>query len=141
MRRLALALLTALALLLVTVQVPAQAYEKKYGRLWRGDGVLQDGCHRYRYHYSLHPHAYDWYIEIFISGPNGKTLGNNLFQKGDRPKRGTLRFKVCDNTTMPGQFKIRGQLHRSKKVCTTPATCESKEFDRAWIKPARFRLR
>ena len=141
MRRLLITVLTAVALVLTTASVPAQAYEKRFGHYWRRDGVLHHGCHYYRYHYALRPHAQDWYIEIFLVGPGGKTLGNDVWQKGDRPKRGLGHFKICSNTTHPGRFRIKGRLHRFHDVCSTPFTCSSEQFDVVWVKPARFRLR
>lgn len=140
MRRLLMTVLTA-ALVLTTVSAPAQAFEKRFGHISRRDGVLHHGCDRYRYHYHLHPHAKDWYIEVFLVGPEGKTLGNDVWQKGDRPNPGHGHFKICSNTTHPGRFKIRGHLHRFHDVCSTPLTCTSEQFDRVWVKPARFRLR
>lgn len=141
MRRLILTVLTAAALVLTTASVPAEAFEKRFGHFSRHDGVLHHGCHRYRYHYVLHPYAKDWYIEVFLVGPAGKTLGNDVWQKGDRPNRGRGHFKICSNTTQPGLFKIRGHLHRYRRVCSTPLTCSSEQFDQPWVKPARFRLR
>jgi hypothetical protein len=141
MRRLLMTVLTTVALLLTAAAVPAQAYEKRYGHNARGDGVLIHGCHLYRYRYVLHPHAQDWYVEIFLKGPAGRTLGNDLFQKGDRPQRGHGHFKICSGTTQPGRFRIRTKIHRYHDVCATPVTCTSKQFDQVWIKPAVFRLR
>ena len=81
MRRAVLAVLTVAALLLTTAQVPAQAYDQKFGRVWRGDGVLHPGCHRYYYHYVVRPHADDWVLETFLVGPGGKQLASDAVQK------------------------------------------------------------
>jgi hypothetical protein len=140
MHRLLLAVVSALTIVLTSTTLPASAYEKKYGHLWRHDGVLRAGCHHYRYHYALHPHADDWSLETFLVGPNHKGLGNDAFQKGDAPRRGHRQFKICRNTTQPGRFKIRGKLTRTQVSCSTPLTCTSTD-DVVWIKPARFRLR
>ena len=140
MKRLVLALLAATALMLSTVQVPAQAYDQKFGRVWRGDGVLHAGCRHYAYHYVVRPHAPDWVLETFLVGPGGVGLGSDAFQKADGNRRGTRDFRICRNTTHPGPFKIRGKLTRTFEVCSTPLTCTTKD-EVVWIKPARFRLR
>ncbi len=140
MRRVVLALLAVAALLLTTVQVPAQAYQEKFGRVWRADGVLHPGCRTYDYHYVVRPRADDWVLETFLSGPGGKQLGSDAVQKAAHNRRGTRDFKVCRATTHPGRFKIRGKLTRTFEVCATPVSCTT-EDKVVWIKPAHFRLR
>lgn len=140
MKRLVLALLTATALMLSTVPAPAQAYQQRFGRVWRGDGVLRAGCQPYTYHYVVRPHAPDWVLETFLVGPDGKGLGSDAVQKGPGARRGTRQFRICHNTTHPGRFEIRGKLTRTFEVCSTPVSCTT--VDKVvWIKPARFRLR
>lgn len=140
MRRAVLALLTVAALLLTTAQVPAQAYQERFGRVWRGDGVLHPGCHHYYYHYVVRPHADDWVLETFLVGPGGKQLASDALQKAPGNRRGTRDLRFCRASTHPGHFKIRGKLTRTFQVCSTPLTCTT-EDKVVWIKPARFRLR
>jgi len=140
MRRAVLALLTVAALLLTTAQAPAQAYQQRFGRVYRGDGVLHPGCHQYAYHYVVRPHADDWVLETFLVGPGGKQLASDAVQKEPGNRRGTRDLRFCRASTHAGIFKIRGKLTRTFQVCSTPLTCTT-EDKVVWIKPARFRLR
>ena len=142
MRRVVLTLFATLALLAggASFAADAVAGDIHYGKLRRGDGVLHHGCHHYRYRYVLRPRAKDWAIELFIKGPGGKTLGNDAFEKGQRPKRGHRHFKICAQTTEPGRFSIHGKMTRDVQTCSTPLTCETVQKI-VWVSPAKFRLR
>jgi hypothetical protein len=128
LRRLLVSLTLGCGLL---VAAPATAWDADYGRVWRGDGVLQRGCHDYAFRYRVRPGNNDWGAEFFLVGPGREGLGTVNRLSGNARKKGGGRFEVCRSVTRPGRFRIRGKLTITRGY----------ETEKHWIKPARFRLR
>ena len=128
LRRLLVALVLGCGLL---VAAPANAWDADYGRVWRGDGVLRQGCHDYGFRYRVRPGPHDWGAEFFLVGPGREGLATEGKMSGNDPKRGRGSFGLCRASTRPGAFRIRGKL-------TITIGFEQKV---RWVKPARFRLR
>ena len=118
-------------LMLVLGMPAATAGDPEFGRMWRDDGVLREGCHRYKYHYKAIPPTNDWALETFLVDPTGETIASDGLISGTDPKKGTARFRFCEYNTEPGRFKLRGKLTYRDG------------FDEwvVWVKPGYFRLR
>jgi hypothetical protein len=112
------------------VAAPATAWDADYGRVVRGDGVLEPGCRDYGFRYRLRPGPHDWGAEFFLVGPGREGLGSDVKLSGNDPKRGRGTFEVCRTSTRPGAFRIRGKLTITRGFDQTVR----------WVKPARFRL-
>jgi hypothetical protein len=136
LRRLLVALVAGCAL---PVTAPAGAWDADYGRAWRGDGVLERGCHVYAFRYRVRPGRHDWGAEFFLVGPGREGLGTDVKLSNTDRKRGRGSFEVCRSATRPGKFRIRGKLTINHEAQVFPPTEESREVH--WVKPARFRLR
>ena len=133
-------LLVALALGCgLLVAAPAGAWDADYGRAWRGDGVLRQGCHDYGFRYRGRPGPHDWGAEFFLVGPGREGLGTEGKISDNDPKRGRGEFDVCRSSTRPGKFRIRGKLTINHEAQLFPPT--EAETEVHWVKPARFRLR
>jgi len=118
--------------LMLAVGLPAaSAGDPEFGRMWRDDGVLREGCHRYKYHYKVKPPKPDWALETFLVDPTGETIASGGFISGNDPKRGTGKFRFCEYNTKPGRFKLRGKLTYR----------EGFQQWVVWVKPKFFRLR
>jgi len=128
LRRLLVAVLLGGGLL---VAAPATAWDADWGRVWRGDAVLQRGCHDYAFRYRVRPGHHDWGAEFFLVGPGREGLGTVNRLSGHARKKGGGRFEICRSSTRPGKFRIRGRL----------TVIRGYENDHHWIRPARFRLR
>ncbi len=113
------------------VASPAGAGAADYGRVWRGDGVLERGCAYYPFRYRVRPGPHDWAAEFFLRGPRGQGLGTVGKLSGADRVRGRGRFEICRTSTRPGRFTIRGKLTITRGF----------EQDVHWVKPTRFRLR
>ena len=125
-------LLVALALGCgVLVAAPATAWDADYGRVWRGDGVLQSGCHDYAFRYRVRPGPHDWSAEFFLIGPGREGLGTVNRLSGHARKKGHGKYEVCRVSTRPGKFRIRGKL----------TVIRGYEREKHWVRPAHFRLR
>jgi hypothetical protein len=109
----------------------ASAGDADFGRLWRHDGVLRDGCHNYKYHYKVKPPKRDWALETFLVDPRKETIASGGFISDYDEKKGTGKFRFCRYNTEPGLFKIRGKL-------TWRNGYDQKV---KWVKPGFFRLR
>lgn len=138
LRTLLTALALALGLVSTTLTTPAIAGDGDYGRTWRKDGTLRQGCHGYRFAYRVRPAAVldgaddDWAAEFFLVDPRGRGLGTVAKDSDIDPRRGSARFRVCRETTRPGRFRIRGKLS-----VYDDGILEGE----VWIKVGRFRLR
>ena len=113
------------------VASPATAWDADYGRVSRGDGVLESGCRSYAFHYRVRPRGNDWGAEFFLVGPGRKGLGTVNRLSEHAHERGGGKFDVCRTSTRPGKFRIRGKL----------TIVRGFDSEVHWIKPARFRLR
>ena len=120
------------------VAAPASAGDADYGRAWRADGVLKGGCNKYGFNYRVRPKSDDWAVEFFLVDPTGEGLGTEIKDSTIDPKRGRGKYKICRNTTRPGQFKIRGKLTIYKDK---PFPEQGQTKTEKWIKPGYFRLR
>ena len=138
LRTLLTALALALGLVSTTLTAPVSAGDSDYGRTWRKDGTLRQGCHSYRFNYRVRPAAVlegandDWAAEFFLVDPRGRGLGSVAKDSDIDPRRGHGKIRVCRETTRPGRFKIRGKL----SVYDDGAL-----VDEVWIEVGRFRLR
>lgn len=117
--------------LLALGAAPASAGDPDFGRMWRDDGVLRDGCHNYKYHYKVKPLTDDWALETFLVDRRGETIASGAKTADVDPKRGTGKFRFCRYNTVPGKFKVRGKLTYRDG------------YDQwvRWIKPGYFHLR
>jgi hypothetical protein len=119
-------------LLLVLGMPAATAGDPDFGRVWRGDGVLRQGCHNYKYQYRVKPPTKVWALETFLVDRRGETVASGVLGYGADPKRGTAKFRFCRYNTVPGKFKVRGKL-------TWYITNEESKV--RWVEPDHFRLR
>jgi len=106
--RLALAPVLTLALVgAVTTATPATAEgDPSLGRVSVPDQQLLQGCNRYRAHYVIRVPGSQFTGYVQIYSPRGRKVTGNLIDTGDdTPRRGTVRFKICDNSVVPGRFK------------------------------------
>jgi len=126
------------ALLVGALVAPAHAGDLRFGRLWAGDKVLREGCHYYRYQYVVRPRTNDWLFETFLHGPSGGTLVSNTMDSSGNPKRGSHRFRICNDVTRPGRFKIAGKLTWQR--CSDLPLQGCTQHVR-WVKPGYFRMR
>jgi hypothetical protein len=116
------AVVLACGLVTTTTPPPATAGSSEYGRVWRKDGTLRQGCHDYRFQYRVKPRAADpdneddWAVEFFLVDP----------------RRGRGTFEICRQTTVPGRFTIRGKLS---------VYDDGHLVDEVRVQPGRFRLR
>ena len=126
----------------VLVAAPAASWDADYGRVWRGDGVLKQGCNAYGFGYRVRPRSNHWAVEFFLVGPGREGLGTVAVapEAGD-PKRGRGRFELCRAATRPGRFKIRGKLTITHLDSDPLLPGDQSTQEEHWIKPARFRLR
>ena len=144
LKRLMLALVTALGLLVTTVPANAIAGSSDYGHAWREDGVLRVGCHDYTFQYrvkpgNVHP-GENWAVELFLTDGRGQGVGTVIKDSAIDPKRGHGEYRICRNTAKPGRFKIRGKLSVDTPDDGNPLT--PPEMDTVkWIEPGIFRLR
>lgn len=118
-------------LLLVLGMPAATAGDPDFGRLWRDDGVLRQGCHDYKYRYRVISPKPDWALETFLVDPNKETIANGGFASNVDPKKGTGKFRFCRYNTSPGKFKIKGKL----------TYYDGWDKSVVWVKPGYFRLR
>ena len=136
--RLLTALPLACGLVATTLPPPATAGSSEYGRVWRKDGTLQQGCHDYRFQYRVKPRAADpdneddWSAEFFLVDRHGRGLGTVAKDSDIDPRRGRGRFEICSQTTVPGRFTIRGKLS---------VYDDGHLVDEVRVEPGRFRLR
>jgi hypothetical protein len=107
-RILAAIVLTAAATLVSAL--PASAFTTDYGSTSAANRTLRQGCHRYRYHYTVSAPTGDWMLETYLFDPRGKPRGTNDFVPGSDPATGYGHFGVCRSTVVPGRFTIRAQL-------------------------------
>ncbi|QZY30319.1 hypothetical protein [Nocardioides coralli] len=121
------------------VAAPAAAWDADYGRVWRGDGVLEPGCHLYRFRYRVRPGNDDWVAEFFLRGPGGEGLGTVAKDSDIHRKRGKGKYEVCHQSTRPGRFTIRGKLSIHGPDDHNPLTPPQGPTVK-WVKPAKFRL-
>ena len=136
-----IALIAAVGALLVGALVaPANAGDTRFGRLWAADKILREGCHGYRYQYVVRPRTNDWAFETFLHAPSGRQLASGGFHFGADPRRGDGRFRICNDTTRPGRFKITGKLtwRRCNDLPGPLGSCTKRV---RWVKPAYFRMR
>jgi hypothetical protein len=124
------------ALLLGGLVAPSHAGDIRFGRVWAGDKVLREGCHGYRYQYVVRPRTNNWSMETFLRAPSGRMLVSGGFHFGADPKRGHGRFRICNDNTRPGRFKISGKL--TWKTCDILGHCTNHV---RWVKPGYFRMR
>jgi hypothetical protein len=128
------------ALLAGALVAPAHASHIRFGRVWAADKVLREGCHGYGYHYAVRPRTNDWLFETFLHAPSGRTIASNTMDDGANRKRGSNRFRFCNDVTRPGRFKITGKLTWNK--CSgLPAPAGGCTKHVRWVKPGFFRLR
>ena len=142
----------AYVVVLTLVPSSSVAGDVRYGHTHRSDGVLRAGCHRYHFHYTLHPdrvfkgkgNGKSWGAEFFLRDPKGRGLGSAVKEYQVDPRRGPALFKFCRYSTQPGRFTIRGRLTVKHTTCSTPiatpATCETHQRS-VWIGRSHFRLR
>jgi hypothetical protein len=136
-----IALIAAVGALLVGALVaPADAGDLRFGRLWAADKILREGCHNYRYQYVVRPRSNDWAMETFLRAPSGRQLASGGFHFRVDPKRGAGRFRICNDTTRPGRFKISGKL--TWRTCNDlPGPLNECTKHVRWVKPGHFRMR
>jgi hypothetical protein len=128
------------ALLVGALVAPAHAGPVRYGRVWAADKVLREGCHNYRYQYVVRPRTNNWFMETFLYAPSGHPLVSGGFHDGVDPKRGAGSFRICNDNTRPGRFKITGKL--TWKSCNTlPGPLHECKKHVHWVKPGYFRMR
>ena len=130
------ALLLACGLVATTVPAPSVAGRSEHGRVWRKDGTLRHGCHGYRFQYRVKPGTVhpgnDWSAEFFLTDRRGRGLGTVAKDSAIDHRRGTGRYRVCSQSTVPGRFTIRGKLS---------VYDDGHLVEAVWVEPARFRLR
>jgi hypothetical protein len=136
MRHIVFTALAVGALLLGGLVAPSHAGDIMFGRVWAGDKVLREGCHYYRYQYVVRPRSNNWSMETFLREPSGQILTSGGFHFGEDPKRGSGRFRICNDTTRPGRFKISGKLTWKTRDLLGHETKHVR-----WVKPGYFRMR
>ena len=124
------------ALLAGALVAPAHAGDIRFGRLWAADKVLREGCHNYRYQYVVRPRTNDWLFETFLHAPSGRTIASNTMDRSANPRRGANHFRVCNDVTRAGRFKISGKLTwNTRDILGHP------HKHVRWVKPGYFRMR
>ena len=117
----------------------APSYDEDRPRTWGAtrapDQVLRKGCHRYRYHYRID--VPDWAAEIFLVGPNGRTVIHDVLFHASEKRKGWRRWStpICRAVTTHGKHKIR------MKITWNPDSGDGTPDNiDGWVKPSTFRM-
>lgn len=140
---------TLIASLLVHPSVVHAAGDEAGGRMHARDARLEDGCRRYTYGYRVHAPNDDWTLELSILDPEGDAVHSHAFigkygRQGDPWRRKRVRYRICDNTSRPGVYRIKARLEWYERADDSPMSLLHSEPPRSHIvrlPVERFRLR
>ena len=106
-------LLTVAAALVAMLGAPARASgdaDVIGGNTAGLDGILQKGCQRYYFAYTVQVPTDDWSLEVSIVDRRGLAVASFAYIGSFDPTTQTAGFSLCRGSTVPGKFRIRSVL-------------------------------